>query len=226
LADAVVAVSKGAANELAAIGIPKNKLAVVYNPVLYPEMLQSAQVPPTHPWFLHHTEAIILGVGRLAPQKDFHTLLDAFALVRRQTAAKLLLLGEGPERGALADMISQLGLEDSVQLLGQVQNPLSYMRHADLFVLSSRFEGLPTVLIEALAVGVPIVSTDCPSGPREILQNGALGVLVPVADPEALAQAIVIELTKERGLPADATPQLEKYTRDYAVSAYRLILQI
>jgi glycosyltransferase involved in cell wall biosynthesis len=136
----------------------------------------------------------LLGVGRLEPQKDFALLLRAFARIRRERAARLLILGEGRERPRLTQLAKALGVADSVDLPGFVPNPYAHMTRANLFVLSSRYEGLGNVVIEALACGCPVVSTDCPSGPAEVLDRGRYGRLVPVGDPAALAQAILAAL--------------------------------
>jgi len=141
-----------------------------------------------------------LAVGRLTKQKDFPTLIKAFAKVLENRPTRLLILGEGPDRAALEALVRQLGLEDAVAMPGFVENPYAYMSRSALYVLSSRWEGLPTVLIEALYCGAPVIATDCPSGPREILANGQHGQLVPVGDVTALAQAM------EAGL-ASKTPQ-------------------
>jgi glycosyltransferase involved in cell wall biosynthesis len=131
-----------------------------------------------------------MGIGRLAPKKDFPTLLRAFAEIRGKYRARLMILGEGPARGELEALVRELDLEADVALPGFVENPYAYLARANLFVLSSRWEGLPTVLIEAMFCGVPVVATDCPSGPREILGGGRYGTLVPVGDMDALTHAM------------------------------------
>jgi glycosyltransferase involved in cell wall biosynthesis len=136
---------------------------------------------------------VVLGVGSLTPRKDFPTLLRAFARLERRDA-RLLLLGEGPERPALAALAGELGISDRLDMPGFVPNPFAYMARAAVFVLSSTLEGLPGALVQALACGCPSVSTDCPSGPREVLEGGALGPLVPVGDDAAMAEAIAAVL--------------------------------
>jgi glycosyltransferase involved in cell wall biosynthesis len=138
---------------------------------------------------------VILGVGRLTPAKDFPTLLRAFARVRQVRAVRLVILGEGELRGTLEALVRDLGLEDSVSLPGFVQNPYAYMARAKLFVLSSAWEGFGSALVEAMACGLPVVSTDC-GGPSEILEGGMYGRLVPVGDPQALAEAILTALVE------------------------------
>ncbi len=218
-ASSVVAVSRGAADDLArTAGLPRDAVRVIYNPVITPGMLATARQAPDHPWFAPGQPPVIVGVGRLTPQKDFATLLRAFAAVRRNRPARLLILGEGEERGRLEGLASELGVSADVTLPGFRDNAVAYLAGAAVFVLSSAWEGLPTVLIEALAAGARVVATDCPSGPREILQDGRLGALVPVGDAAALATAILAALDRPPyALPSDA---LTPFTRDAAVDHY------
>ncbi|MEM2567684.1 MAG: glycosyltransferase [Candidatus Bathyarchaeia archaeon] len=191
-ADAVVAVSYGVAEDLVAqTGLSMEKIKVIYNPVVTLDLFAKAKEPLDHPWFALGQPPVILGVGKLTLQKDFGTLIRAFALVRKECPARLLILGEGEERPKLEALVRQLGLEGEVSLAGFVNNPYKYMKRAAVLVLSSRWEGLPSVLIEAMALGTALVSTNCPSGPAEILEGGKWGKLVPLGDPEALACAIL-----------------------------------
>jgi glycosyltransferase involved in cell wall biosynthesis len=191
-ADAIVAVSDGVADDLArTAALTRERITSINNPVIVPDMTRMAREPCAHPWLRPgHAVPVALAVGRLTRQKGFDTLIRAFAEVRRRRDARLLILGEGPERGRLDTLVADLSLARDVQLAGWVDNVYAYLARADAFVLSSRWEGLPTVLIEALFCGVPVVATDCPSGPREILDNGRLGRLVPVGDATALAAAL------------------------------------
>jgi glycosyltransferase involved in cell wall biosynthesis len=224
LAESVVAVSQGAADDFArTTGLPRDRIEVVYNPVVTPELMALARQTPDHPWFAPGGPPVVLAVGRLTAQKDFPTLLRAFALLRARCPARLVILGEGEDRSALEALILELGLADSVALPGFRANAMAYMARSALFVLSSAWEGLPTVLIEALAAGTRVVSTDCPSGPREILQAGRLGRLVPVGDPERLAGAMAETLDEPRSvLPGDL---LEPYTRKAAVDHYLRVIE-
>jgi len=218
-AHTVVAVSKGVANDLIHwVGIPANKVRVIYNPIVTPDMLRKAEEPLDHPWFQPGQPPVILGAGRLTPAKDFPTLLRAFALVRGQQPARLMILGDGELRADLERLAAQLGIGKDFALPGFVQNPYPYLKQAAVFVLSSRWEGLPTVLVEALALGTPVVSTDCPSGPAEILDGGRLGRLVAVGDASALAEAILDALSGNAPVrrPADYEP----FTLEYALNAY------
>lgn len=191
-ADAIVAVSRAAAREAAQVlGVDEGRVRTIYNPVVTPGLFRRAAEPCAHPWLADgHSVPVLVGMGRLAPQKDFATLLRAFARVRARGPARLLILGEGDGREPLLHLARELGVAEDVELAGYQENPYAWLARADVFVLSSAWEGLPTVLIEAMALGVPVVSTDCPTGPAEILDGGARGELVPVGDPESLAAAV------------------------------------
>lgn len=197
LAARIVAVSTGVANDLSrVIGIPRSRIHVIFNPVVTPELLTSSFESEEHPWFEHGQPPVILGIGRLTQAKGFSNLIYAFSRIRKnQIRARLMILGEGDERSNLEALISTLGVESEVSLPGFHDNPYFFLRNSSVFVLSSLWEGLPTVLIEALACGVAIVSTNCPSGPDEILENGKWGTLVPVNDETALVTAIQNTLT-------------------------------
>lgn len=191
-ADLIIAVSHGVAEDLITLtNLPRGKIKVIYNPIVTPELTEDATGTLTHPWFTQKDLPVILGVGRLNKQKDFPTLIRAFNIVRKKRSARLLILGEGEERSSLEAMIQDLGLSRNVQLYGFVDNPYAYMARASVFVLSSAWEGFGNVLVEAMACGCPVVSTNCPSGPSEILENGKYGSLVPVGNAEALAQSII-----------------------------------
>ena len=218
-ADGIAAVSAGVADDLAAVvGLPRERVSVINNPVIVPELAEMAAQPCSHPWLVGNHPPVLLAVGRLAPQKDFECLLRALATVRASADARLLILGEGPERPRLEALVHELGLEADVQLPGWVGNPYPYMARSDVFVLSSRWEGLPTVLIEALYCGLRIVSTDCPSGPREILDGGRFGSLVPVGDPNALAAAVLGAL-HDKG-PAPTEESWEQYGQQAVTEQY------
>ena len=223
-ATTIVAVSRGAADDLARTsGLPRDRVEVVYNPVITPTMMALARQAPDHPWFAAGQPPVILGVGRLTRQKDFATLLRAFAEVRRQRPARLLILGEGEDRPALEALATELAVADDLALPGFQENALAFMAGSAVFALSSAWEGLPTVLIEALAAGTRVVSTDCPSGPREILQDGRLGALVPVGNAAALAAAILEAMDRPTSVvPPDA---LTPFTRDASVDHYLQVIE-
>lgn len=206
-ADSVFAVSEHLADDVAAVArLQRERVATIYNPVVGPKLLTEAAAKPDHPFF-GGAEQVLVAVGRLHPQKDFVSLIRAFHQLQRELPVKLIILGEGELRSELETEVRERGLTGSVSMPGHVKAPGSYLANADLFVLSSRYEGFPTVLIEALACGCPVVSTDCPTGPHEILEGGLYGRLVPVADPGALAEAMKATLAaplpaarlKERG---------------------------
>ncbi len=190
-ADAILAVSRGVADDLAAtLGMPPERIVVTGNPVVTPDLATRAEEPVDHPWLRAGEPPVVLGVGKLRPQKGFDVLIAAFARARAKRPLRLVILGQGPERARLLQQAKRLGVADDVALPGFVGNPFAWMARCGVFVLSSRFEGLPGVLIQALACGCPVVSTDCPSGPSEILGPGAVAPLVPVEDAAALADAV------------------------------------
>ena len=196
-ADRIICVSDGVRDSLCRFsGMAADRMQVIHNPIVPPDLLDMAGQPCPHPWMGDPAMPLILAVGRLTTAKNYPMLLQAFALLLRQRPARLLILGEGHERSGIEALIAELGLSAHVAMPGFHANPYAFMARADLFVLSSAWEGFPTVLVEALALGAPIVATDCASGPREILRDGALGALVPVNDPAAFAAAM------EQGLDA------------------------
>lgn len=203
-ADGVVAVSQGVADDLSkTIGLSRERIRVIYNPVVVPELFELAKEPVEHPWFRVGEPPVVLSVGRLTAAKDYPTLLQAFSLVIKARPVRLLILGEGEERIGLEAVVRDLGLEDVVDMPGFVSNPYAHMSKAAVFVLSSAWEGFGNVLVEAMAVGAPVVATDCPNGPAEILENGKYGRLVPVGNAEALAEGILAVLdgpTNSEGL--------------------------
>lgn len=223
LADRVIAVSRGVADDLAAtIGLPRDRIDVIYNPVVTPELRSACDEAIGHPWFLDDAPPLIVGAGRLEPQKDFENLIRAFARVRAERMAHLMILGEGPLRANLTALIRELGVTDDVALPGFVENPFAYMRHAAVFVLSSRFEGLGVALIEAMACGARVVSTDCPSGPSEILERGKWGRLVTVGNDAELAEAIIATL--DAGEPPGVAWRANCFAVERAVCGYMAAL--
>lgn len=191
LADRIVAVSYGAAADLAKrAGLQPEKITVIYNPVVTPDMDVLMCTPLVHPWFAANQPPVILAVGRLDSTKDYPTLLHAYAILRSRRLVRLVILGEGLQRHELQSMVAKLHIAADVYMPGFADNPFAYMARCAVFVLSSRWEGFGNVLVEAMACGAQVVSTDCPSGPAEILENGRYGRLVPVGDPYVLAAAI------------------------------------
>ncbi len=222
-ADAVVSVSKGVQDDLLRyVSLPSSRTHVVYNPVVDSGLLDRSTEHIAHPWFSPGAPPVVLAAGRLTEAKNFPLLLNAFARVRANRDCRLIILGEGPLRQSLESRVSELALGSDVQLPGFADNPLPYMRRAGVFVLSSSWEGLPGVLIQAMACGCRVVSTDCPSGPREILEGGRWGRLVPVGDEVALAKAIEHSLDDESS--PDVRGRAGFFSESRSVSSYLEIL--
>ena len=198
-ADLVGAVSQGVKIDLAdRVGMPLHRIQVLHNPVVTPRLREQSRLDPEHPWMKPNEPPVILAVGRLIPQKNFVMLIEAFVHLRKMRSARLLILGQGPDQASLEKQARATGYGDDIAFTGFVANPFAYMSCAAAFALSSDWEGLPTVLIEAMACGVPVVSTDCPSGPSEILLGGKLAALTPPGDAYTFAQALNIALDQER----------------------------
>lgn len=217
-ADAVVAVSDGVAESIVEYcNIPYNKIHVLPNPSVTDELIEKSEDVPNHPYFMDENSKVILGVGRLTYQKNFDSLIRAFSIFKKNSNdnVKLIILGDGEDRAMLEKLIENLDLGESVSLPGFVDNPYSYMKQASLFVLSSRFEGSPNVLVEAMACGTPVVSTDCPSGPKQILKEGTFGQLLPIGDEIKLSEAISQSIHLKNS--EDHIRKLQKRAMDYHV---------
>jgi len=214
-ADQVIVTSRGVADDMAAYtGLARGLIRVVPSPVVPDPLFHTTPPRPAHPWFQAGQPPVILGVGELAMRKDFPTLIRAFARVRAERPCRLVILGEGGQRAELQALAAGLGVGEDLALPGYQSNPYAFMAHAALFAFTSLWEGLGFVLIEALAMGTPVVSVDCPSGPREILQDGEYGPLVAVADDLALSRAI--RETLDHPLPGG---RLREAARPYGVEA-------
>lgn len=226
-AAAVVAVSDGVAADLAAwTGVPRARIATVYNPIVTPELARQRAAPLDHPWFQPGAPPVVLSAGRLGRAKDFATLIRAFAQLRRERPARLLILGKARKakktakwRDQLETLATELGVAADVALPGFVANPFAYMARSAVFALSSINEGLPGVLVQAMACGCPVVSTDCPSGPAEILAQGHYGSLVPPGNPEALAQALAHTLDTPPD-PQTLQHRAQSFSLDNALQHY------
>lgn len=196
-ADGVLAVSSGVADDMAkATGFPRENITVLYNPA-YPQELEKALAEAFDQPFFEQGEPVVVAVGRLIEQKAFDNLIDAIALVNTQRSVRLAILGVGPLRKSLEEQVKKLDLQSKVHFYGFQANPLIFMKHAALVAMSSRYEGFGNVLVEALACETPTVSTDCPSGPSEVLADGLYGLLVPVGDVNAISQAILKTLSSD-----------------------------
>jgi glycosyltransferase involved in cell wall biosynthesis len=219
-ADNIIVTSKGVADDMAAYtGLARGLINVIPCPVVPEELFNRRIPPPDHPWFQTNEPPVILGVGELGPRKDFATLLSAFAKLRKNQPCRLVIIGKGKERNRLLTAAKQLGVIEDIDLPGFIPDPYPYMAHAGLLAMTSRWEGLGFVLIEALAVGTPVVSTMCPSGPSEILADGRYGHLVPVGDVDALALALHDTLMKP--LPAQILREAARpYEIENSTTAY------
>ncbi len=216
-ADEVVAISEGVADDLQS-NTSLDRIRVIYNPVVTESLKQQAEEPVNHPWFTKDVP-VILSVGRLVDQKDFATLIRAFARLRENREAKLVIYGDGDRRPELERLVRQLELEADVDLPGFTNNPYKYMKNADVFVNSAKHEGFGNVIIETMACGTPIVATDCPGAPAELLGYGKFGELVPVGDSETMAETIGTmvdnptssEQLRERAAEFSLEGAIEKY---------------
>jgi glycosyltransferase involved in cell wall biosynthesis len=223
LANRIIAVSEGVADDLSTVlRIPRQHINVIYNPVVTSDLLAQSKETSGHHWLKPGQPPVVLGVGRLTRAKGFSVLIRAFSEVQKTTPSRLIILGDGPDRHALEGLIKELNLTDRVSLPGFAPNPYVFFRNSAVFVLSSLWEGLPTVLIEALACGTPVISTDCPSGPREILDDGRWGTLVPIGDGKLLAQSIKETLTRPDQVPSEMS--WARFTLKLSISKYRTLL--
>lgn len=223
--DGVLAISSGVARSVTHELEQINGVPVLPNPVLTPDIEGRTGEPFDHPWLADTEVPLILGMGRLQPQKDFPTLLRAFSRLRARHRARLVILGEGEERPRLRQLAVELGVDGDVDLPGYVQNPWPWLDRADVFALSSAWEGLGNALIEAMAAGTPVVATDCRSGPAETLAGGRYGPLVPPGDDAALAAALERQL-REPADPADLRAAVARFDARASAAAYASALQL
>jgi glycosyltransferase involved in cell wall biosynthesis len=224
-ADAIAAVSGGVAEDLANFGrLPGSKIRVIHNPVFDADVETLSRAPAAHPWFERKGPPIVLAAGRLHRQKGFDVLLEGFAVARAEVDCRLVILGEGQERAVLLAAAERLGLAYDIDMPGFVENPFPLMARAGAFVLSSRWEGFPNALVEAMACGAPVVATDCPSGPREILSGGQHGALVPPENPQALGSAL-IETLKARPDTSASQARAQSFSVSAAARQYLAVLE-
>lgn len=213
--DLIIAVSKGVKDSLIThFNISDEKIKVLYNPVDLETIKIKSQDEVNHLWF-NEDIPIIISAGRLVSQKGFDVLIKAFSLVRKKYEARLIILGEGPFKDELEKLTSQLGIRRDVDFPGFQDNPWRYIVRSTIFALPSFYEGLPCVIIEALALGVPVVSTDCHSWPNEILEGGRYGLLVPVRDEDAMAEGI-LKLLIDNGLREEYSKKGHKRAADFS----------
>jgi glycosyltransferase involved in cell wall biosynthesis len=218
-ADAMITASEGLAGALRDAGeLHDLPIFPIHNSVITPAILEKAKEPVDHPWFHDGGGPVVINVARLNHQKDLPTLLEAIAEARQSEPVRLILLGKGREQANLEAKARELGIAEAVDLPGYVENPYAWMAKADVFALSSAWEGFGNVVAEALAVGTPVVSTDCPSGPGEILEHGRYGRLVSVGDGKGLGQAILAALREP--LDYDPARATERFTSEFVAARY------
>ena len=224
-ADAVVSVSRGVEQDrVANVSVAPDRSVVIYNPVVDPTFMLRTDESLNMAWFNEGEPPVLLAVGRLTRAKNYPLLLNAFAHIRARRPCRLVILGEGEQRESLLSLAQLLGIADDLHMPGFVDNPLPWMRQAAVFVLSSSWEGLPGVLIQAMACGARVVSTDCPNGPAEILEQGRWGRLVPVDDMAALASTI--EGVLDSPSAPDARLRAMDFGLEHAVNAYLAALAL
>jgi len=227
-ADLIVAVSNGVKCELCRVlKLPQKSVKVIYNPVVSQKIFDLSKLPVNHPWFRVIEKPVLLSAGRLSIQKDFNTLIRAFSLVVSKFECKLIILGEGDKRGELEGLIKELGIDNKVDMPGFVDNPFSYMSKATLFVFSSPSEGFPNVIVQSMAVGTPVISTDCKSGPDEILEGGKYGTLVPVGNVDIMANKILECLNNSNEFKNNSKQLIERaeyFSEKNSIYEYRSIL--
>lgn len=224
-ADAIVAVSQSVAENLATYtGLPLETITVVNNPVVTRQLSDMAREPVTHPWLMPGQPPVIMGVGRLSSEKDFPTLIKAFSIARSRQPMRLIIIGEGPQKENLSSLVDSLGLTADIDLPGFAANPYALISRAAVLAMSSKNEGSPNALVEALACGTQVVSTDCPGGPSETLACGRYGRLVPVGEPEMMAQALLEALDSPIPI-TDLTRRAQDYTAEKSAEKYLEVLR-
>lgn len=225
MANRIICVSEGVAKELQElVGVPYNKIDVIPNPLDIKSISLAMDDVITHPWILDPAKKVILAVGRLSDEKNYETLIRAMVNIREHNDAVLIILGEGYRRPALEELVQKLNLEEHIEMPGFDANPFPLMNKCDAYVLCSRTEGFPNSLVQAMACGAPVISTDCHHGPREILEGGKYGTLVPVGSPEMLANAIVQAFSC--GAHKHARKKAEEYSVDKIVNKYLGVLGV
>lgn len=219
-ADLVGAVSEGVKADLIhRTNLSAERISVLHNPVVTSLLKRQSCLDSNHPWFEQDEPPVVLGVGRLIKQKNFKMLIEAFALLRKERRSRLMILGDGPDRAELERLAQLTGYGEDIAFLGFVDNPFAFMRQAAIFALSSDWEGLPTVLIEAMACGAAVVSTDCPSGPSEILLGGEIAPLTPPGNTQAFSQALSFVLSSKKST-APLVARADDFSVKSAVDRY------
>lgn len=219
-ADAIISPSEGAAQDMANFArLPRERVTVIPNPIDRDRLCRLAEEPIDHPWFQNDDIPVVIGLGELTQRKGFDTLIRAFSILRQERAARLVIIGRGTGMPELEKLAQEMDLVDDVQFLGFIANPFPYLGKAGLFVQASRYEGFGMALLEALSLGIRVVATDCPSGPREILRDGLFGKLVPVGNVAAMADAMEQSLDSSPD-PSLAMEAITPYTLDRITDMY------
>lgn len=224
-AESIVAVSEGVADDLInTTRITSDIVNTIYNPVISEEIIKKSYEPIDNAWLHNEDIPVYLSAGRMVPQKNFPNLIKSFSIARESCDARLIIIGRGDHEDKLGVLANNEGVNEYIDFAGFVDNPYNYMRNASVFVSSSSWEGLPTVHIEAMACGCPIVSTNCPSGPFEILQGGKLGTLVPVDDPKSLAKGMIWELNNPTSSELLITSAKNRFSVKQSVDSYENLI--
>lgn len=223
--DSIIAISEGVEQDLVhEYGVSKDKINVIYNPAYSGDITKLREEKPDNFQMFEDDLPVIIGVGRLVRQKDFLTLIQAFKIVQKRIDSKLLILGKGHRRRELEEEARSLGIYSKVSMPGFVDNPYAYMYRSDVFVLSSIFEGFGNVLVEAMACACPIVTTDCPGGPGEIVGYGQFGKLVPVRNPESMAEAVIETLEGNHCAEEELLTRAQEFSREKIADRYLQVL--
>lgn len=226
--DVLLAVGEGVAEEARqTLSVPAKQVEVIYNPLPYEQIWRRSQEEARHPWFEAGRPPVVLTVGRDSSQKDYATLIRAVGIARRKMPVRLVIMGRFSARSQadLTELAQSCELGQDLDFIGFDDNPYPYMRRAGVVALASHFEGLPTVLLEALACGTPVVSTDTPYGPQEILEGGKWGQLTPMGNAAEMAQAILKTLQGERPAAEALRRRAADFSTQRAVEAYEALFR-
>jgi glycosyltransferase involved in cell wall biosynthesis len=225
LPNPVIAVSQGVAQDLVDTTLVRAKDVVTApNPVITQETLVAADSPPSHPWLQNKKLPTLVSVGRLSHQKGFDMLIDAFFMVQKKIDSRLIILGEGELREILSYKAKSLGVMNKVSMPGYVGNPIAEINAADIYILSSRFEGSPNALVEAMSLGRAVIAFDCPYGPKQILKNGKVAPLIENGNVDTLAEMIIAQLQQSTMNPSELKSAISEYTAENSALRYRQIL--
>lgn len=226
-ADQIILISSGLSDELLSLGISQKKIQVIYNGIDSAFIRKRAQEYVDHPWFKDTKVPIVVSVGRLSRQKNFHLLIESVARINENKFVRCIIVGDGDERTSLEEATRMFGINGSVDFVGVTTNPYPFMKNATVFALTSLYEGFGNVLVEAMACGTPVISTDCRSGPGEIIEDGISGILVPEGDPQVFASELerLIDNKELRArMKLNALSRAEEFSEVKMVNEYSRIL--